>query len=326
MNTDSNKRAGFGWKIIGGLALAAGVGYLYKQSQEEETVPLPKSIESDLEQFYSDVAGELFYYVDRRQSGRPLLLLHSINAAPSSMEIRPLFDHYRQERPVYSLELPGFGFSERSGNRPYLPELYTQAIIEMVSTQIGTAVDAIALSLTSEFVARAALLRPDLFNSLTLVSPTGFQAGQSEKEYPGEKLYQFFSLPILSQGLYKLLTKRPIIKYYSDQSFVGELAPQFVSYAYATSHQKGARFAPLYFLSTQLFTFDILPAVYEKLAVPAMVLYDEDPNVTFENLPTLINSQNNWHATQLSPSRGLPHWEMLGQVTAVLDQFWENIG
>ncbi|MCB8978193.1 MAG: alpha/beta hydrolase [Ardenticatenaceae bacterium] len=275
--------------------------------------------------FESDVAGELFYYVDKRRSGRPLLLLHSINAAPSSMEIRPLFDHYRQERPVYSLELPGFGFSERSGNRPYLPELYTQAIIEMVSTQIGTAVDAIALSLTSEFVARAAMQRPDLFNSLTLISPTGFQMGQAEKSYPGDKLYRFFSLPILSEALYALLTTRPIIRYYSDQSFVGEAADAFVDYAYATSHQPGARFAPVYFLSTQLFTFDILPTVYAKLNTPTLVLYDDDPNVTFENLPGFVASQTNWHAERLAPSRGLPHWEMLGQVTAVLDNFWQPI-
>ena len=326
MSNQDNKRSGLGTKLFGGLALAAAAGgYLYFKLNNRATEPLPKSLEADLMHFESDVAGELFYYVDKRRSGRPLLLLHSINAAPSSMEIRPLFDHYRQERPVYSLELPGFGFSERSGNRPYLPELYTQAIIEMVSTQIGTAVDAIALSLTSEFVARAAMQRPDLFNSLTLISPTGFQMGQAEKSYPGDKLYRFFSLPILSEALYALLTTRPIIRYYSDQSFVGEAADAFVDYAYATSHQPGARFAPVYFLSTQLFTFDILPTVYAKLNTPTLVLYDEDPNVTFENLSGFVASQTNWHAERLAPSRGLPHWEMLGQVTAVLDNFCQSI-
>lgn len=320
------KRSGLGTKLIGGLALmAAAGGYLYYKLNNRATEPLPKALEADLLHFESDVAGELFYYVDKRRSGRPLLLLHSINAAPSSMELRPLFDHYRQERPVYSLELPGFGFSERSGERPYLPGLYTQAIIEMVSTQIGTAVDAIALSLTSEFVARAAMQRPDLFNSLTLISPTGFQAGQAEKSYPGEKLYRFFSLPILSEGLYALLTTRPIIRYYSNQSFVGEAADEFVNYAYATSHQRGARLAPLYFLSTQLFTFDILPSVYAQLKTPTLVLYDDDPNVTFENLTGFVASQTNWQAERVAPSRGLPHWEMLGQVTAVLNNFWNAI-
>jgi pimeloyl-ACP methyl ester carboxylesterase len=323
MSQKENKRSGLGIKLVGGLALAvAAGGYLHYKLNNLATVPLPKALEADLVSFESDVAGELFYYVDKRRSGRPLLLLHSINAAPSSMEIRPLFDHYRQERPVYSLDLPGFGFSERSGDRVYSPELYTQAIIEMVSTQIGTAVDVVALSLTSEFVARAAMQRPDLFNSITLLSPTGFQEGQAEKEYPGDRLYRFFSLPIFSPGLYALLTQRRIIQYYLKMNFVGDVAPASVDYAYATSHQRGARFAPLYFLSTQLFSFDILPAVYANLTTPTLVLFDEDPNVTFENLSGFVASQPNWHAERVAPSRGLPHWELLGEVTAVLDRFW----
>ena len=39
----------------------------------------------------------------------PLLLIHSINAAASAAEVEPLFTHYRQQRPVYAIELPGFG-------------------------------------------------------------------------------------------------------------------------------------------------------------------------------------------------------------------------
>ncbi|MEZ4591139.1 MAG: alpha/beta hydrolase [Chloroflexota bacterium] len=326
MNENKKKSSGMGTKLISGLAFAGMAGgYLYYKLNNLPTVHLPKAIESDMGHFESDVAGELYYYVNKRSAGRPLLILHSINAAPSSMEVRPLFDHYQKERPVYSLDLPGFGFSERSGNRPYLPEVYTQAIIEMISTQIGTAVDAIALSLTGEFLARAAMQRPDLFNSLTLISPTGFQEGQAEKAYPGENLYRFFSLPILSQGVYTLLTKRPIIQYYSNMSFVGDAAPQFVDYAYATSHQRGARFAPLYFLSTQLFTFDILPTVYAQLSTPTLVLYDEDPNVTFENLSGFVASQTNWQAERVAPSRGLPHWDSLPQTTAVLNSFWGSI-
>jgi pimeloyl-ACP methyl ester carboxylesterase len=44
----------------------------------------------------------------------PLLLIHSVNAAASAYEVRPLFDHYRGRRPVYALDLPGFGQSDRS--------------------------------------------------------------------------------------------------------------------------------------------------------------------------------------------------------------------
>ena len=57
----------------------------------------------------------------------PLLLVHSINAAASAAEVEPLFTHYRQLRSVYAIELPGFGFSDRSA-RSYTPRLMTDAL------------------------------------------------------------------------------------------------------------------------------------------------------------------------------------------------------
>jgi len=37
----------------------------------------------------------------------PLLLVHSVNAAPSVAEVAPLFAHYRKIRHVLALDLPG---------------------------------------------------------------------------------------------------------------------------------------------------------------------------------------------------------------------------
>lgn len=45
---------------------------------------------------------------------RPLLLIHSVNAAASAFEVKPLFYYYRGRRPMYALDLPCFGQSDRS--------------------------------------------------------------------------------------------------------------------------------------------------------------------------------------------------------------------
>ena len=63
--------------------------------------------------------------------GPPLLLIHSVNAAASAAEIAALLAHYRATRCVFALDLPGFGFSERS-DRAYTPRLMTDAILDMV--------------------------------------------------------------------------------------------------------------------------------------------------------------------------------------------------
>ena len=75
---------------------------------------------------------------------------------------------------MYALELPGFGFSNRA-DRVYTPELFTGAVLEFLQTQVGRAADVVALSLSSEFAARAARQAPERFRSLTFISPTGLK-------------------------------------------------------------------------------------------------------------------------------------------------------
>src|SRR5262245_25073225 len=62
----------------------------------------------------------------------PLLLIHIINAAGSSYEVHPIYEEFRADRPVYSIDLPGFGFSERS-DRTYSTRVMIDAIHAMVS-------------------------------------------------------------------------------------------------------------------------------------------------------------------------------------------------
>src|SRR5262245_3434748 len=83
----------------------------------------------------------------------PLLLVHSVNAAATAYEMEPLFEYYRETRPVYALDLPGFGLSDRS-ERPYTPRLMTDAVLRLVAEirrRHAATIDIVALSLGSEF-------------------------------------------------------------------------------------------------------------------------------------------------------------------------------
>ncbi|MEP7286578.1 MAG: alpha/beta fold hydrolase [Chloroflexota bacterium] len=318
--------------ILAALGATIGGWIGYSALGVNHRVPLPDAIEGQRHMFVSSNAGILNYYVDRSASGRPLVLIHSINAAGSAYEMRPLFLHYRSQRPVYALDLPGFGFSDRS-KRAYSPRLYTDAILGLLETQIRNGpVDLVALSLGSEFAARAALERPDLINSLTLISPSGFARRGNEKgpsqqasgTNKSDSLYRGFTFPVWSQSFYDLLATPVSIKYFLKQSFQGPVDKGLIDYAYATTHQPGARNAPLYFVSGKLFTPDIYSEVYEKLSLPVQVLYDRDAFVRFDRLPEIVQNHPNWHLTRIAPTKGLPQWEQLEQTTQALDSFWRE--
>lgn len=282
---------------------------------------LPTAIDAPRRTLDSARAGRLSYYEDRSGNGRPLVLIHSINAAPSAFEMRPLFERFRSKRPVYALDLPGFGYSERADRR-YTPELYADAVADFVAQAVRAQADLVAFSLSAEFTARMAPSLPQLVASLVLISPTGFGSRSLPSASLSERLHKALSLPLLSQGLFDLLTSRPSIRYFLGQAFVGNVPPELAEYAYATSHQPGARHAPLYFLSGQLFTRDALEQLYARLEMPVLVLYDRDPNVSFDRLPGFVSGRGNWHAVRIAPTLGLPHWEKTSETVDAMEHFW----
>ncbi len=285
--------------------------------------PLPNALDASRKVFESASAGTVSYYASEPGPGRPLLLLHSVNAAPSAMEVKPLFEHYRGQRSVFAPDLPGFGFSER-GDRLYSAELYAAAIAEFLQVVVQCEADVIALSTTAEFASRAVPLAAGLIASLAVISPTGLGTREPPSVAASDRLQRVFATPLLGQALFRVLACKASIRYFLNLNFEDRAPAELVDYAYATAHQHGARFAPFAFLSTKLFSRLARTTLYEPLQIPALVLYDTDPNVSFTKLPDLLQANSRWRATRVSPSRGLPHWELLEQTCIALEGFWEE--
>ncbi|MGD2061867.1 MAG: alpha/beta fold hydrolase, partial [Acidimicrobiia bacterium] len=96
--------------------------------------------------------GQVAVYRRRSTAGAPVLLVHSVNAAASAYEMKPLFEQFASRRPVFALDLPGYGHSTR-GDRSYTPQLMADAISNLLES-IGEPAHVVALSLSSEFSAR----------------------------------------------------------------------------------------------------------------------------------------------------------------------------
>jgi len=235
---------------------------------------LPPAVTGE-RRFLEGRAGRVGCYVAGR--GAPLLLVHSINAAASAYEVRPIHEHFVPSRRVFSPDLPGFGCSERS-ERDYDVRLFVDAVhdvVDEIGREHGAAqVDALALSLSAEFLARAARERPERFRSLALVTPTGFDARSaglrepegSTREVP--LVHRALTTGPVGGWLYGLLVRRGSIRYFLRRTFGSDAIDEgLASYAYLTTHQPGAERAPFAFLSGKLFSRDVRD-VYESLRLP----------------------------------------------------------
>jgi pimeloyl-ACP methyl ester carboxylesterase len=269
-------------------------------------------------------------YMGLESGGPPMLLVHSVNAAAAASEVRPLFEHYRATRRVFAIDLPGFGTSQRS-DRPYTPRLMCDALHAVVAEMQARCgpgpVDALAVSLGAEFLARAASEKPGNFSTLALVSPTGLRGGQAGHGAPGSTR----AIPGLLQALrgpggrwgrtlFRGLTHPAVVRFFLRKTWGGpHIDEAMYRHAVLTAGQPGAEFAPLHFVSGGLFSADVL-RLYEALTMPVWLCHGVRGDFTDYRGKAALLAKPNWQCTVMQTG-ALPYFEQPTAFNTAYDEF-----
>ena len=258
----------------------------------------------------------------------PLVLLHSVNAAASVSEVRPVFDHWCARGPVVAFDLPGFGRSQRSA-RAYTPRLMTDALHQVADwtrTRLGApCVDALALSLSCEFLARAAVERPDTYRRLALTSPTGFNGSRRRRGTPGSTLglpwlHRVLAAPGVGGPLFRQLTRPAVVRYFLRRTFgAQQIDEQLWREAVLTAREPGAEHAPLHFLTAGLFSADISD-IYERLSQPVWMSHGVRGDFTDYRGRSTVQGRSNWQFS-VCDTGAIPWFERPQEFCAALDAF-----
>ncbi|WP_006786309.1 alpha/beta fold hydrolase [Thiorhodospira sibirica] len=302
-----------------------------KDKSETSYPPLSQAVSGQRCEISPETTGRLSYYKNAPENdtqSRPLLLIHTINAAGSAYEVRPLYEHYAKQRPVYAPDLPGFGFSDRSA-REYTIRLMTDAIHEMVKEiqkiHGEQPIDAIAVSLGSEFLARAAQEKPESFRSIGLISPTGFnrstpKTGAPESHRGKHLLYHTFNFPLWAKGFFNTLTSRSGIRFFLNKTWGSkDIDEGMLNYDCLTTRQPGAHHAPFYFVSGFLFSRDIRE-IYQNLQHPVWFIHGVRGDFIDFVHKNSVEGKPNW-SHEVFSTGALPHFEMPTEVAASYDAF-----
>jgi pimeloyl-ACP methyl ester carboxylesterase len=266
-------------------------------------------------------------------SGPPLLLVHSVNAAAAAAEVRPLHERYRATHTVLSVDLPGFGTSDRS-DRSYDPRLMTDAVLaaaaELAARTGNGPVDALAASLSCEFLARAASEHPASFRRIALVSPTGLRGGQLRDGPPGSVVGPPWILRLVrgpgwGRPLFRALTRPAVIRYFLQRTWGSKVIDETLwRYAIETTRQPGAEHAPLHFLSAQLFSRDV-HRLYRALTQPVWMSHGTRGDFTDYRGKQCVDGHANW-SFDVFPTGALPYFEVPDAFFARLDAFLAGAG
>jgi len=291
-------------------------------------VPLPLPVHGELLRLHGR-AGAVALHAAGAVTAPPLLLVHSVNAAASAHEVAPLFEHFRGTRAVYAPDLPGYGHSDRSA-RDYTPRLMTDALhdtLDMIARRHGgQPVDALAVSLGCEFLARAAVEAPQRFRSVALVSPTSFGRRAPRRGPPGAHLgmpwlHRAVTRPLWSQGLFDLLTSRASIRFFLRKTFGSHAVDaELLEFSWRTAREPGARHAPLHFLSGFLFARDAND-LYERLSLPVWMCHGTRGDFTDYAWKATLAGRLGWHFTVYEGCGALPYFQQTARFLQEFEAF-----
>jgi pimeloyl-ACP methyl ester carboxylesterase len=270
-----------------------------------------------------------YAYYSRPGAGRPIVLLHSINAIASAHEMRPLVQRFQREtgRPIYVLEWLGFGHSDRP-EVEYTPELLEGQLDHFLSKVLRPteAVDVIGLSLGASYAAEVARRRPDLIRSLVAIEPTGLGAEPQEIGRAWSKL--LFTLPGVQQAFYdRLTTPEALYEFARDNLFSPDygVPDEYVDFGAETARAEGASRPLDDFLSGRLFPEDSRDTFFH-LPQPVLIIHgtvSDRRMESYSDLPELANRRNT--TVVALPTGALPHWERPGVVMERVGEFYADV-
>jgi pimeloyl-ACP methyl ester carboxylesterase len=320
-----NKRWIVGSVVAGAYLTGAALRW-WNRRQLVAPESLPKAIDAEARTF--ELAhGRANFYV-RPGTGTPVVLVHSFNAAASSYEMKPIFDHLAAttDRPLYAMDWLGFGRSARP-DIDYRPVLFLRQLRRFLSEQVQEPADLIGLSLGAEYAARVTHTTPVLVRRLGLIHPTGLTADRG----PSTAGRFFVRLAGRIGGfelLYYKLTRRASLRsFYDRQVFLESeaISDALLDYAHTTTHARGAHHAPLRFVDGTLFPEPPAQSIYARLYRPTLLLTPTNAAETIQGFEqvTDVLAQNARDLTHIRlPGGLLPQFEAPDALFDALDDFF----
>jgi pimeloyl-ACP methyl ester carboxylesterase len=293
-------------KLVLSSGLAVGAAAAFNAWTRRDVQPLDNPIGGRADWF--GWRGHRVAYT-KRGEGDALLLVHGLHASAWSYEWRHNVDALAREHTVYTLDLLGFGRSDRPDVR-YSAALFTALIADFAAQAIGAPTVLVGSGLAGAYAIALASRDARRFPAVIAVGPTGVSRLAVNARVTGDVPRIAIGTPVVGTALFNSLVSRRSIEFalqrlYADDRFV---TPALVDLHFATAHQPGAKNAASAFLAQQLNVG--VREELRRLTQPLLVTWGEQAvEAPIDDLRAFRAIKPEADVATFTPSGDLPHDE-----------------
>jgi pimeloyl-ACP methyl ester carboxylesterase len=305
--------------LIAGGAAAAGAA-AFNRAVGQPAGSLPNLIGGDEGTYEWAGGGDGVHRVayTRRGAGPAVLLVHGIYAAAWSYEWRHNVDALAREHTVYTIDLLGFGRSDRPAV-DYSARLYVSLLLDFAADVVRDPCALVGASLGAAFVVAAAARHPGRFPAVVLVGPVGVTHLSWPPGPASDATYALLRSPLAGSAAFNALVSRPSMQLFLRQTFADDrhVTPELVDAYWRTAHQPGARYAAAAFVGMRL-NLNVRDAA-RRLRQPVLIAWGEQakevPKTERAAYEELVPHAR---VERFDPCGSLPHDERSAEWNAVV--------
>lgn len=220
-----------------------------------------------------------------------LIFLHGFGGGSSAYEWSQVYPAFASDYRVLAPDLIGWGRSVHP-QRHYKPQDYITTIIEFIEKTCTQPVPVVASSLTAAFTIRAAIERPELFQSLILTTPAGLS--DFGEDYTNSFFAQIVKTPFLDKFIYSagVATSGGILNFLQNRQFARpeRIYPEIVEAYLKSATQPNAEYAALSFVRGDL-CFD-LSKYMTQLKTPTAIIWGQKSQFTGPEIGRRLANMN----------------------------------
>lgn len=255
--------------------------------------------------------------------GAPVLLIHDLSVGSSEYEFKKLKSELSKSYEVYSLDLPGYGLSDKS-NMTYTNFLYVQLITDFIKNIIGKKTNIVASGDSSSIAVMVTHNDSDIVNNLILINPQSLYSCNQIPSKQTKALKLLIETPIIGTFLFNMLTTRGSFensfedKYFWNPNNIEE--SDILTYL-ESSHKKG--YSSKYSFASHIARYMNTNIVHALKEINNSILIiagenKDDIKTTVENY-TYYNSAI--EISYVENTRQLPHLERPEEVLSLISTF-----
>lgn len=201
-------------------------------------------------------------------SGQPILLIHGFDS--SIFEFRRLVPELASDAQVWTMDLLGFGFTDRTTDTPITPAAIKQHIYSFWQQQIGKPMIVAGASMGGAAAIDFALDFPDAVEKLVLLDSAGFAAGPAMGKFMMPPLDSWATAFLKNPGVRRRISQQA----YCDRTFVTPDAELCAALHLQMPNWKEALIG-----FTKSGGYNFLSNSIQKLNLPTLIVWGEQDKI-----------------------------------------------